>query len=64
MVREVDYDIVVIGCGVAGTAAALSAAKRPKGKETFENCYFKHSDFDHKRRELQMDRLLYAHEEY
>src|SRR3954452_318965 len=30
MVREVDYDIVVIGCGVAGTSAALSAAETAK----------------------------------
>ena len=30
MERELDYDIVVIGCGVAGTAAALSAAESAK----------------------------------
>ena len=42
MVREVDYDIVVIGCGVAGTAAALSAAETAKkARKTFKNCYFR-----------------------
>ncbi len=30
VVRELDYDIVVIGCGVAGTAAASSAAETAK----------------------------------
>ncbi|MEI4771784.1 FAD-dependent oxidoreductase [Psychrobacillus sp. FJAT-51614] len=30
MVREVDYDLVVIGCGVTGTSAALAAAERAK----------------------------------
>ena len=30
MGRELDYDIVVIGCGVAGTSAALSAAETAK----------------------------------
>lgn len=35
MAREVDYDLVVIGCGVAGTSAALAAVEKAKeqGKE-------------------------------
>ena len=49
MVRELDYDIVVIGCGVAGTAAALSAAETAKkARKTFKNCYIRTSDFDHR----------------
>lgn len=30
MTKEYDYDILIIGCGVAGTAAALSAAEEAK----------------------------------
>ncbi|MFL6562857.1 MAG: FAD-dependent oxidoreductase, partial [Bacillus sp. (in: firmicutes)] len=49
MVREVDFDIVVIGCGVAGTAAALSAAETAKryGK-SLKIAILERSDFDHR----------------
>ena len=27
----VDYDLVIVGCGAAGTASALAAAERSQG---------------------------------
>jgi glycine/D-amino acid oxidase-like deaminating enzyme len=49
MVREVDYDIVVIGCGVAGTAAALSAAETAKRQgKRLKIAILERSDFDHR----------------
>jgi tricarballylate dehydrogenase len=49
MERELDYDIVVIGCGVAGTAAALSAAESAKkcGKN-LRIAILERADFDHR----------------
>ncbi|WP_227937763.1 FAD-binding protein [Alkalihalobacillus deserti] len=49
MERELDYDIVVIGCGVAGTAAALSAAETAKeeGKD-LQIALLERADFDHR----------------
>lgn len=49
MGREVDYDIVVIGCGVAGTSAALSAAETAKkeGKD-IKIAILERADFEHR----------------
>ena len=49
MERELDYDIVVIGCGVAGTSAALSAAENAKKEgENLRIAILERSDFDHR----------------
>lgn len=49
MERELDYDIVVIGCGVAGTSAALSAAETAKkeGKD-MKIAILERADYDHR----------------
>ncbi|WP_342430733.1 FAD-binding protein [Neobacillus sp. FSL H8-0543] len=49
MGRELDYDIVVIGCGAAGTAAALSAAENAK-KDGIDIriAILERADFDHR----------------
>lgn len=44
-----DYDIVVIGCGVAGTSAALAAAEKAKEEgEKLSIALLERSDFDHR----------------
>ena len=49
MGRELDYDIVVIGCGVAGTSAALSAAETAKKQgKNLKIAILERSDFDHR----------------
>jgi tricarballylate dehydrogenase len=46
---ELDYDIVVIGCGVAGTAAALSAAESAKkAGKSIRVAILERADFDHR----------------
>jgi tricarballylate dehydrogenase len=49
MGRDVDYDIVVVGCGVAGTAAALSAAEKARevGKD-LKIAILERADYDHR----------------
>lgn len=49
MERELDYDIVVIGCGVAGTSAALSAAETAKnaGKD-LKIAILERADYDNR----------------
>lgn len=49
MTREVDFDLAIIGCGAAGTSAALAAAE--KAKELNENIrivILERADFDHR----------------
>lgn len=49
MTREVDYDIAIIGCGSAGTAAALAAAE--KAKEQSKNlkiAILERADYDNR----------------
>ncbi|MFJ7729222.1 FAD-binding protein [Neobacillus sp. NPDC097160] len=49
MVKEVDYDIVVIGCGVAGTSAALSAAETAKNaNKNLKIAILERADYDHR----------------
>ncbi|MEH7377495.1 FAD-binding protein [Neobacillus drentensis] len=49
MRREVDYDIVVIGCGVAGTSAALSAAEAAKKEnKNLKIAILERADYDHR----------------
>ncbi|MCQ6279076.1 FAD-binding protein [Bacillus sp. EB600] len=49
MGRELDYDIVVIGCGVAGTAAALSAAENAKkAGQNLKIAILERADYDHR----------------
>lgn len=49
MERELDYDIVVIGCGVAGTAAALSAAETAKNEgKNLKIAILERADYDHR----------------
>jgi tricarballylate dehydrogenase len=49
MERELDYDIVVIGCGVAGTAAALSAAESAKKEgRNLRIAILERTDYDHR----------------
>ncbi|MCM3767795.1 FAD-binding protein [Neobacillus niacini] len=49
MEREIDYDIVVIGCGVAGTAAALSAAETAKNEgKDLKVAILERADYDHR----------------
>jgi len=49
MSSELDFDIVVIGCGVAGTSAALSAAEEAKkiGKD-LRIAILERADYDHR----------------
>jgi len=49
MARELDYEIVVVGCGVAGTAAALSAAERAREKgKNLRIAILERSDYDNR----------------
>ena len=49
MERELDYDIVVIGCGVTGTAAALSAAESAKKEgRNLRIAILERTDYDHR----------------
>lgn len=49
METELDYDIVVVGCGVAGTAAALSAAENAKKLgRNIRIAILERTDFDHR----------------
>ena len=49
MTREVDYDIAIIGCGAAGTAAALAAAERAKEKnKNIRIAIIERADFDNR----------------
>lgn len=49
MGREVDYDIVVIGCGVGGTSAALSAAETAKKtNKNLKIAILERADYDHR----------------
>lgn len=49
MGKDLDYDIVIIGCGVAGTSAALSAAEAAKqdGKD-LKIAILERTDFEHR----------------
>lgn len=49
MEKEIDFDIVVIGCGVAGTAAALSAAENAqKTGKPVKIAILERTDFHHR----------------
>jgi tricarballylate dehydrogenase len=49
MDKELHYDIVVVGCGVAGTAAALSAAENAKkADKDLRIVILERSDFDNR----------------
>ena len=49
MTTEIDYDLVVIGCGVAGTSAALAAAERAKAEgENLRIAILERADFDNR----------------
>ncbi|SDH79655.1 tricarballylate dehydrogenase [Planococcus glaciei] len=49
MTREVDYDIAIIGCGAAGTAAALSAAEKAKEQDKdIRIAIIERADFDNR----------------
>jgi len=46
---EIDYDLVVIGCGVAGTSAALAAAERAKAEgENLRIAILERADFENR----------------
>ena len=49
MTTEIDYDLVVIGCGVAGTSAALAAAERAKAQgENLRIAILERAHFDNR----------------
>lgn len=49
MTTEIDYDLVVIGCGVAGTSAALAAAERAKAEgENLRIAILERADFENR----------------
>lgn len=49
MTREVDYDIAIVGCGAAGTAAALAAAEKAKEQnENLKIAILERADFDNR----------------
>ncbi|MGE7121599.1 FAD-dependent oxidoreductase [Peribacillus sp. NPDC046944] len=49
MTSNLDYDIVVIGCGVAGTSAALAAAEQAEVlNKKLKIAILERSDFDHR----------------
>ena len=49
MTTEIDYDLVVIGCGVAGTSAALAAAERAKAEgENLRIAILERANFDNR----------------
>jgi len=49
MGKELDYDIVVIGCGVAGTSAALSSAETAKkAGNNLKIAILERADYDHR----------------
>lgn len=49
MSSNVDYDIVVIGCGVTGTSAALAAAEEAKQQnKKLKIAILERADFDHR----------------
>ncbi|WP_223588392.1 FAD-binding protein [Neobacillus bataviensis] len=49
MAKDLDYDIVVIGCGVAGTSAALSAAETAKkAGKNLKIAILERADYDHR----------------
>src|SRR5690606_4319441 len=49
MSESLDFDIVVVGCGVAGTSAALSAAEQAKelGKD-LKIAILERADYEHR----------------
>lgn len=49
MTNEVDFDLAIIGCGAAGTAAALAAAEKAKEQnQNFKIVILERADFDHR----------------
>lgn len=49
MTREIDYDIAIIGCGAAGTAAALAAAEKAKEQDQqVKIAIIERADFDNR----------------
>lgn len=49
MTREIDYDIAIIGCGAAGTAAALAAAEKAKEQDQqLKIAIIERADFDNR----------------
>ncbi|MDQ0189859.1 FAD-dependent tricarballylate dehydrogenase TcuA [Alicyclobacillus cycloheptanicus] len=49
MANDFDFDIVVVGCGVAGTAAALSAAEQArKSGSSARIAILERADYDHR----------------
>ena len=49
MSREVDFDIAIVGCGSAGTAAALAAAEKAKEEnEDLKIVILERADFDNR----------------
>ena len=65
MAREVDYDLVVIGCGVAGTSAALAAVEKAKeqGKE-LKVAILERAPFDQRGGNCRLDSCLHAYGKY
>ncbi|TSI08992.1 FAD-binding protein [Lysinibacillus sp. BW-2-10] len=49
MTNEIDFDIAIIGCGAAGTAAALAAAEKAKEQnQNLKIAILERADFDHR----------------
>lgn len=49
MTREVDFDLAIIGCGAAGTAAALAAAEKAKEQnQNLKIAILERADFDNR----------------
>src|SRR4051812_21223038 len=49
MTNEVDFDLAIIGCGAAGTAAALAAAEKAKEQnQELKIVILERADFDHR----------------
>lgn len=64
MEKQVDFDIVIVGCGVAGAAAALSAAEHAKqtGKKR-AHCHTGADRLSPSGRKLPLDGSIPAHGE-
>ena len=60
----VDYDLVIVGCGAAGTASALAAAERAKEEnENLTIAILERAPFE-QRWKYTLDGCLYAYGKY